>query len=158
MILQFLHHRLSPFLWLKLCFGNMLFLFHGIYRQQFWPFVLLFVLCRIGLDRILLLKFCNGAAANIRVYPRIPPYTFRIPPVYHRYTLRIPPSYLPYTFRIPSVYPPYTPYTSRIPLVYPPYTPVYRVYPPYTSRILLQGLNMTICKSHLNIWLFPFRM
>ena len=46
---------------------------------------------------------------------RMPPYTFRIPPIYS--------VYIPYTPRLHSVYIPYTPYTS----VDPPYTSVYPV-------------------------------
>ena len=78
--------------------------------------------------------FLTAKISKLQEATRIPPYTVRIPSVYHA---RIPAVYHRYTVRIPAVYHPYTmpgsqPYTVRIPAVYHPYTTVYR---PYTSRI-----------------------
>ena len=89
--------------------------------------------------------FLTAKISKFQEATRIPPYTVRIPSVYHA---RIPAVY----HRIPSVYQPYTiripcqdptripPYTVRIPAVYHPYTmpgsqPYTPVYRPYTSRI-----------------------
>ena len=77
--------------------------------------------------------FLTAKISKLQEATRIPPYTVRIPSVYHA---RIPAVY----HRIPSVYQPYTiripcqdpsripPYTVRIPAVYHPYTTMAPVY------------------------------
>ena len=85
--------------------------------------------------------FLTAKISKLQEATRIPPYTVRIPSVYHA---RIPAVYHRYTVRIPAVYHPYTmpgsqpyttvyrPYTSRIPSVY---HRIPSVYQPYTIRI-----------------------
>ena len=71
--------------------------------------------------------FLTAKISKLQEATRIPPYTVRIPSVYHARIPavyhRIPSVFQPYTIRIPCQYPSrIPPYTVRIPAVYHPYT------------------------------------
>ena len=103
--------------------------------------------------------FLTAKISKLQEATRIPPYTVRIPSVYHA---RIPAVY----HRIPSVYQPYTmpgsqpyttvyrPYTSRIPSVYHHGPRLH--YRPYTTRIPHRPHPPSPCLQSFQVLFFSF--
>lgn len=85
---------------------------------------------------------------TFRIHSRVPPYTFRIPPVYSVYI-----SYTPRILRIHYVYHPYTP---RIPRILP-YTPVYfRILSVYFC-ILSHAFKIFWIQNFRSYWIQNFK-